>query len=310
MCPCKAIDSSKEAAATEEEEKGGEKGVKEGDDSDNGDVVEVNPKHALGMQVLNVVGFLAVVLVNVLSSLGLLGATNVEVSDRYPTRFTPAGYAFSVWGLIYFFQAMFVIFQALPSQRTNPVLFHDIHLFYFATCVWNFIWSIIFTYDLIWASAVLISLLLITLLVIYVRLGIGSKKNVSLVEFYFIQMPFSLYSAWLSAATVVNISVALTGKSGWYGSPWIEEGWSVLMISIIGFITLVVLALRKDVAFGGVIAWALIAIAQKQKDYPFVPISGYVVGGVVAGVSFAILLWKVVRYAKSKMNVGDSSSSA
>jgi hypothetical protein len=37
-------------------------------------------------------------------------------------RFVPAGYVFSIWGLIYLAVIGFTIFQTLPSQQSNPAV--------------------------------------------------------------------------------------------------------------------------------------------------------------------------------------------
>lgn len=49
-------------------------------------------------------GYVAFLGVNLASSLGWLGATNKEISDKFPTPLTPAGWAFSIWGLIFLLQ--------------------------------------------------------------------------------------------------------------------------------------------------------------------------------------------------------------
>ena len=74
------------------------------------------------LQSLNVLAFAVTVIVNALaSSLALNGVTTAEVSDLYFTLVTPAGYVFSIWGLIYILLLIFAVFQALPSQREKTV---------------------------------------------------------------------------------------------------------------------------------------------------------------------------------------------
>ena len=68
---------------------------------------------------LNVIAYVSTVLVNGLAgSTSIIGGRNTaEISDRYPTLITPAGYVFSIWGVIYVLLGIFVVFQALPSER-------------------------------------------------------------------------------------------------------------------------------------------------------------------------------------------------
>jgi len=53
-------------------------------------------------QAVNVAAFILTVVVNwMATSLPLNGQTPGAISDRFPVFFVPAGYVFSIWGLIY-----------------------------------------------------------------------------------------------------------------------------------------------------------------------------------------------------------------
>lgn len=66
---------------------------------------------------------LATILVNGLATtLPLNGQSTGEISDRFPSLFTPAGYVFSIWGVIYLGLISYAVYQALPAQRTNSRL--------------------------------------------------------------------------------------------------------------------------------------------------------------------------------------------
>lgn len=70
-----------------------------------------------------IVTILATLVINGLAtSLPINGLTTGQISDRFKVYFVPAGYVFSIWGLIYLGLIAFAIFQALPSQRENPRL--------------------------------------------------------------------------------------------------------------------------------------------------------------------------------------------
>jgi len=69
-------------------------------------------------QIAVVLSSLLTIVVNSLANaLPLNGQTTAEISDRFVVYFTPAGYVFSIWGVIYIGLVAFTIFQALPSQR-------------------------------------------------------------------------------------------------------------------------------------------------------------------------------------------------
>ncbi len=61
---------------------------------------------------LNVIGLIIVLTVNYLANVWPIGGqTTGEVSDMVFTLFTPAGYAFSIWGFIYLLLILWVIRQ-------------------------------------------------------------------------------------------------------------------------------------------------------------------------------------------------------
>ncbi|RZK87514.1 MAG: hypothetical protein EOO62_39090, partial [Hymenobacter sp.] len=43
--------------------------------------------------------------------------SNGQMSARHPTLLTPAGYAFSIWGVIFSGLILYTIWQLLPRQR-------------------------------------------------------------------------------------------------------------------------------------------------------------------------------------------------
>jgi len=74
-------------------------------------------------QIAIVLSTLITLTVNGLANgLPLNGLNTGEISDRFETYFVPAGYVFSIWGLIYLGLLAFTIYQALPSQSENPRL--------------------------------------------------------------------------------------------------------------------------------------------------------------------------------------------
>ena len=74
-------------------------------------------------QITVIVTILATLIVNTLANaLPINGLNTGQISDRFNVYFVPAGYVFSIWGVIYLGLIAFAVFQALPSQRQNPRL--------------------------------------------------------------------------------------------------------------------------------------------------------------------------------------------
>ena len=86
----------------------------------------------------------------------------------------PAGYVFSIWGLIYLGLIAFAVYQALPSQRENPRLRSIGGLFALAS-VANITWIFLWHYEVFPATLVVMLVLLASLIGIYLRLGIGRR---------------------------------------------------------------------------------------------------------------------------------------
>jgi benzodiazapine receptor len=246
-----------------------------------------NSVKTLLLQSLNVLAFAVTVIVNGLaSSLALNGRTTAEVSDQYFTLVTPAGYVFSIWGVIYALLLAFVVFQALPSQRGKPFL-RQISVLFILSSVFNVVWLFLWHYDQIVLSVVLMFALLATLIAVYLRLGIG-KTVVSVKERVFVHLPFSVYLGWITVASIANVASALVAV-GWDGFGLASDVWAVLVIGVALLITLGVIATRRDVAYSLVLVWALVGIAVNQSAYQNIVLAS-LIGAVTIAVALAVVL--------------------
>lgn len=91
-------------------------------------------------QIITVIATLVPIVLNRFS--GFITGKSVDaISDRFPVPVTPAGWAFSIWGIIYTGFIAFAIFQALPSQRTNPRL-QRVGYWYVLSYVANVEWEV------------------------------------------------------------------------------------------------------------------------------------------------------------------------
>jgi len=212
----------------------------------------------------NIIALALTVIVNSLAgSTTLIGGVNTaQISDSNPTLITPAGYVFAIWGIIYVLLGIFVIFQALPSQKEKEYTKKIGWLFVLSSLI-NIAWLFLWQYRLLSLSVVLMFLLLATLIMIYLRLGIG-KSPVTLRERLATHVPFSVYLGWITIASIANVSATLVSVN-WNGFGIGSEIWASLIVIVALLIALLVVATRKDIAYGLVIVWALIGIAVKQS---------------------------------------------
>ena len=226
-------------------------------------MVANNPKF---LKWINVIAFGLTVLVN-----GLAGSTKIlggrdtaQVSNSNPTLITPAGYVFSIWGIIYILLGVFVVFQALPSQDGKSYQ-ERIGWLFICASLFNIAWIFLWQFEYLSLSVVLIFLLLATLIAIYLRLNIG-KSKVVLRERLAVHLPFSVYLGWITIASIANVAVALVSVK-WNGFRISPETWAALILIVALLITLLVVATRRDVAYGLVIIWALVGIAVNQSGH-------------------------------------------
>jgi hypothetical protein len=209
---------------------------------------------------------LAAVLINIffnyyINTYPINGQTMGEVSGKHPTLITPAGYAFSIWGIIYLSLVAYAIYQLLPSQRYKQV-YNYLAWLLIATSILSIAWLISFSYEQMLLSVVIISCMLITAILLF-----GRAKEVSFRQenTFWITVPFGLYTGWLSVATITNIAVWLK-DAGWQGGAFGEPTWTVIMIAIALALGIVVSYRFKDLSFPLVIAWATFAIYIARKN--------------------------------------------
>jgi translocator protein len=214
---------------------------------------------------VNIVALVATLVVNGLATtLPLGGRTTAEISDSLPSLFTPAGYVFSIWGLIYLALIGFVVFQALPAQQSNPFV-RATGWWFAVTCLANVLWIFCWQYGYFLASLPLMATLLVSLIVLYRRLA-AQGRPVGATR-WLVQLPFSLYLGWITVATVANISAVLVGQ-GWSGWPLSAVIWTVVMVIVAAGLAVVMLARYWDVAYAAVLVWALAGILVKQAATP------------------------------------------
>ncbi|MFX1367082.1 MAG: TspO/MBR family protein [Promethearchaeota archaeon] len=245
-------------------------------------------------QIANILAIISTIIFNALVNIiPLNGVTSGEVSDSFPSLFTPPGYVFSIWGVIYTLLIVFMIYQARSSQSDASYL-KQTAIFYVIGGIINISWLVLFHYSFglpaIYAfTPILIGLFLVIMLYTYVKLEIG-KTSVPLGEKLAVHLPISVYAGWISLANIANIASVLNTIIP--GIPIsTQELWTALVIIVALVITLLMLVIRHDFAYGLVVIWATVGIASKQMA---IPIIFYAAIGTAAVVALAILLLPIL----------------
>ena len=240
-------------------------------------------------QIITVIAVLATIVVNALANiLPFNGQETGAISDRFAIYFVPAGYVFSIWGLIYLGLIAYAIFQALPAQRENPRLRSIGGLFALAS-VANIVWIFLWHYEVFPATLAVMLVLLGSLIAIYLRLGTGLTQ-VSRAETWMVRVPFSVYLGWITVATVAN-ATQLLYFLGWNGGALGPEIWTVIMLAVAVVLAWLVALTRRDVAYLLVLVWAFIGIATKHAGTPVVSTAAWVATALV----LVAAIWSLVR---------------
>jgi benzodiazapine receptor len=230
-------------------------------------------------QVLTILFTLLTLTVNGLANgLPLNGVTTAEISDRFPIRFVPAGYVFSIWGVIYIALIAYTIYQALPAQAENESL-KRIAPWYWLASLANSAWIFLWHYEVFTLTIVAMVTLLLSLIAIYRNLRAGNEPARSGFR-WAVLIPFSLYLGWISVATIANAAQLLyfLNWSGWGLS---DELWAGIMLVVATGLGAAMLVRERDIAYTLVLIWAFAGIAIAQADAPMVANSAWALSALL-----------------------------
>lgn len=236
------------------------------------------------LQIINGVAAVITIVMGYLSNTGIFnGNTMASVSAEYQNLFTPAGYAFSIWGLIYVGLLGFVIYYGrslFKPQIKEDDTIGQIGWWFFISCLANSLWVVVWLYEYTLVSVFLMIILLFSLLKIVVKTEM-ELHNGPLKKFLFLWWPFCLYSGWVAVALIANIAAYLT-KIGWSGLGLSEIVWTFIMILVAAAVNLFMIWNRNMREFGLVGVWSFIAIAvANQNESSFIFWTALIVAAIV-----------------------------
>ncbi len=213
--------------------------------------------------ILNSTTLIFALLMNYLSGTGKFGASVADISAMYQTPFTPAGYAFSIWGLIYIMLIAFVIHQWYAAYRLkdNKEL-TQAGLWFSLANLANGMWIYAWTNNMITLSMVIMIVLLISLIMLSLRLHLETWDAPFRI-ILFVWWPLVIYLGWIVTATVANATVWLV-SIGCQGGPMTPSEWTIILIIIATLVYAFLIYYRNMREAAGVGIWALVAIAIRH----------------------------------------------
>lgn len=212
------------------------------------------------LAVSNFIMLMLVFVYNYLTGRGFINdLSQADISAMYQTKITPAGFAFSIWGVIYTLVLITVIWMLVrhKDRRVSEVI-QSIGWWFNLSALANILWTVSFSYLQLAASTVLISILLLSLARILTKLSrLGYRPNILL------STTFGIYAGWVTIATVVNIAATLV-KNNWgaFGLP--EVLWANIILFVALGIVFFIMRSTTNAVFPLPVAWAYFAIYKGE----------------------------------------------
>lgn len=255
-------------------------------------------------QIATFIGIVAGILINTFASRGDTpsNADVGQISDQTNTLITPTGATFAIWGLIFGWTLVYAIYQALPGQRDNP-LHRRIGWWAALNGIGGGLWTLAFTsrqFILAWA---LIVVLLVALLVVSVRTGLGRNAPHGR-DYWLVYAPFNINFAWISIATILNTTQVLQYVIGWDGAPLSAQTWGALLIVIAAALGVWQVVGLRNIPFGLVVVWALAGVAAANAGIAPVLIAA------VTAIVLVVIALGVTLLRRSASTGGRRSSAA
>lgn len=253
------------------------------------------------LSLISTASFILMVIVNILANTLPLGiGTTAMISDKYENMFTPAGYTFSIWGVIYIFMAIYILYQwgVFGGKHVR----HDVKastIDFSLTCILNICWLLAWHYDIMWLSTLIIVLLLVMLFRIANRFN-RNETNETMRKI--VSIGFEIYAGWIVAATIANISAFLVSIS------WSRFGLSDLFwLYIVMFVGVLIsgsLTLIGKKQFASLaIIWAYVGILVKILNRTAVSPQLIIITSMYIVFMAVIVIYGFVKDSQTKANI-------
>jgi len=214
------------------------------------------------LAVVNLFVFTGMIYINYLGGAGKINDISTgEVSALYPNLFTPAGYTFSIWGVIYLLNLAFIIHQLYKAFYLVENYDAKLNQGFFFITVTNAVWIVAWHRFALGYSLFLMLIMLVFLIATYWQALRPKYKSEYITEY----VNFSVYLGWISVATIANAGIFLTTtgvEPFGLNSALLTAGVMALVIGITLFFVLV----QANVWYALVILWAYVGIYIARRD--------------------------------------------
>lgn len=186
---------------------------------------------------------------------------NGDLSDKYQTIITPSGSAFSIWGVIFTWELVFIVAQFFPRYRGSKIV-AAVSPWWWSVCLFQTLWTPLFAFELLEGAAVAMLGILISLAGLIIMADLVG--DLSLEEELLFLAPFGLHCGWITCASALMVNVAFVGAR-WDQSALMASAIVSLAV-ILSEASLFAVALRySNVLVPLVVAWASYWINQELQ---------------------------------------------
>lgn len=158
----------------------------------------------------------------------------------------PAGYAFSIWGLIYSWLIVSAVYGVF-ARRTDAA-WDRTRMPLIVSLALGTPWLAVANRSAIWATVLIIAM---------TASAIVSLVRAPDADRWWLKAPVAIYAGWLTAATFVSLGSTAAG----YGLLTNSLGWAFIGVTLALIVTVLVQrAVSREPLYGLTVIWALVAI--------------------------------------------------
>ncbi|XP_030855383.1 uncharacterized protein LOC581802 [Strongylocentrotus purpuratus] len=273
-------------------------------------------KLLMGLTVLMVIIYCGSLVIPTSERWGWLPTSVGNASGIHPTEITPAGWAFSIWILIFMWQMLWLIYALVNLCRRNehgpvylnpPVISVHFVVGYTVSLLAIIAWYFVWTNLIIWGSLIVIAIIPVSVwscIAFLTRCLVHNRKHfTSRVDLWIYRIlvlnGLAIFGTWTALATHINIAMVFIYDFGLS----IDTGSTIalvivlLLIIVYAFLDLFLWDryLRYNVMSFPVVIWAVSAILDKRQDeFDFSVDANFILAAILLSVGVVAFLLKVV----------------
>jgi benzodiazapine receptor len=126
-----------------------------------------------------------------------------------------------------------------------------------------------------------------------------TRAKLNVVEFISLRMGFSIYTGWVTAATILNAtfflkSVGVKGASAGFS----ESTWTCIILYVALIVYVLASFMERNPLYGAVYIWVVVAIRNRQVTFPDIQSNSMIV--LILIIVHVVLLNVLSIYEKMK----------